>query len=295
MSRAVRMVSVVCLWLAFVPTAPVSAQTGLATLTGIVADKSGGAVPGVTVTATNQATNVNYTGVTGDAGTYVITSVPIGNYVVKVELTGFKSVQSTVELSAAQIARVDFTLQVGAIAEQIEVVATSAVLQTENAVVGQTLQRDQVEKLPVQGRNLSTAALYAPGVTTPNPGSFNSLKNTGGGRPYVNGQREQANNFMLDGVDMNDAIDNLIAYQPSPDAVEQVSVETNNYSPELGNVAGAVVNMVIKSGTNAIHGNGFYYWRNNDLAATPWRPAAPAAANRSSPARSSAAPVAGRS
>jgi len=270
MSRALRMVSVVCLCLGLVPAATVSAQTGLATLTGIVADKSGGAVPGVTVTATNQATNVNYTGVTGDAGTYVITSVPIGNYVVKVELTGFKSVQSTVELSAAQIARVDFSLQVGAIAEQIEVVATSAVLQTENAVVGQTLQREQVEKLPVQGRNLSTAALYAPGVTTPNPGSFNSLKNTGGGRPYVNGQREQANNFMLDGVDMNDAIDNLIAYQPSPDAVEQVSVETNNYSPELGNVAGAVVNMVIKSGTNAIRGNGFYYWRDNDLAATPW-------------------------
>ena len=107
-------------------------------------------------------------------------------------------------------------------------------------------------------------------MTTPNPGSFNSLKNTGGGRPYVNGQREQANNFMLDGVDMNDAIDNLIAYQPSPDAVEQVSVETNNYSPELGNVAGAIVNMVIKSGTNSIRGNGFYYWRDNDLAATPW-------------------------
>ena len=75
---------------------------------------------------------------------------------------------------------------------------------------------------------------------------------------------------MLDGVDMNDAIDNLIAYQPSPDAVEQVSVETNNYSPELGNVAGAIVNMVIKSGTNTIHGNGFYYWRDNELAATPW-------------------------
>lgn len=107
-------------------------------------------------------------------------------------------------------------------------------------------------------------------MTTPNPASFNSLKNTGGGRPFVNGQREQANNFTLDGVDMNDAIDNLIAYQPSPDAVEQVSVETNNYSPELGNVAGAIVNMVLKSGTNEIRGNLFEYWRDNELAATPW-------------------------
>ena len=69
---------------------------------------------------------------------------------------------------------------------------------------------------------------------------------------------------------MNDAIDNLLAYQPSPDAVEQVSVETNNYSAELGNVAGAIVNMVVKSGTNRFMGNGFYYWRDNKLAATPW-------------------------
>ena len=178
--------------------------------------------------------------------------------------------QSNVSLSAAQTARVDFKLEVGTVEERIEVAATGAVLQTENAVVGQTLQREQVEKLPIQGRNLATASLYTAGVTTPNPASFNDLKNTGGGRPYVNGQREQGNNFMLDGVDMNDAIDNLIAYQPSPDAVEQVSVETNNYSPELGNVAGAVVNMVIKSGTNNVSGNAFYYWRDNDMAATPW-------------------------
>jgi hypothetical protein len=261
-------ITAVCLGLAV--ASPAFAQTGLATITGLVTDNSGGSVPGVTVTATNQATNVDYTGITTDAGAYLITGAPIGAYVIKVELSGFKSVQSTITLSAAQTARVDFKLEVGAVEERLEVVATGAVLQTENAVVGNKLEREQVEKLPVQGRNLSTAALFTAGVTTPNPGSFNSLKNTGGGRPYVNGQREQGNNFMLDGVDMNDAIDNLIAYQPSPDAVEQVSVETNNYSPELGNVAGAIVNMVIKSGTNRVAGNGFYYWRDNELAATPW-------------------------
>ena len=269
MCRATRLLLLSCVLLASV-AAPAVAQTGLATLTGLVTDNSGAAVPGVTVTATNQATNVDYTGVSNEAGAYVITSVPIGAYVVRSELTGFKSVVSNVTLSAGQTARVDFSLEVGTVEERLEVVATGAVLQTENAVVGQTLQREQVEKLPIQGRNLATATLYAAGVTTPNPSSFNELKNTGGGRPYVNGQREQGNNFMLDGVDMNDAIDNLIAYQPSPDAVEQVSVETNNYSPELGNVAGAIVNMVIKSGTNTVSGNAFYYWRDNDLAATPW-------------------------
>lgn len=249
---------------------PALAQTGLATVTGIVADNTGGAMPGVSVTATNAATNVPFTGVTNAAGVYTITSVPIGEYVVKAELQGFKTSQSTVQLSASQTARIDFAMEIGDLQESVEVTATAAVLQTENAVVGTQLDRDQVEKLPVQGRNLSTATLYTAGVTSPNPGSFNSLKNTGGGRPYVNGQREQGNNFMLDGVDMNDAIDNLIAYQPSPDAVEQVRVETNNYSPEMGNVAGAIVNMVLKSGTNQIAGNGFWYWRDNELSATPW-------------------------
>ncbi|HEY8551469.1 MAG TPA: carboxypeptidase-like regulatory domain-containing protein, partial [Vicinamibacterales bacterium] len=251
-------------------SSPVLAQSGLGTITGIVTDNTGGAVPGVTVTATNQATNVPYVGVTTDAGAYTITGVPIGSYTVTVELQGFKTATSTISISANQTARVDFKLEIGTVEETLEVVATGAVLQTENAVVGNTLQREQIQALPIQGRNLSTATLFTAGVTTPNPSSFNSLKNTGGGRPYVNGQREQANNFTLDGVDMNDAIDNLIAYQPSPDAVEQVSVETNNYSPELGNVAGAIVNMVIKSGTNQFAGNAFYYWRDNSLAATPW-------------------------
>jgi hypothetical protein len=260
-----------CLGIATLGSATMAlAQSGLATVTGIVTDNTGGSVPGLTVTATNQATNIAYTGVTNDAGNYIITSVPIGSYVISVDMQGFKSVQSKAELQASQTARVDFRLELGSVEERIEVVATGAVLQTENAVVGNQLEREQVEKLPVQGRNLAAASLFTAGVTTPNPGSFNNLKNTGGGRPYVNGQREQGNNFTLDGVDMNDAIDNLVPYQPSPDAVEQVRVETNNYSPELGNVAGAIINMVIKSGTNSVSGNGFYYWRDNDQAATPW-------------------------
>ena len=242
---------------------PVAAQTGLATVTGIVSDESGGAVPGVTVTATNQATNIAYTGVTNEAGNFVITSVPIGGYIIAVDLPGFKSVQSTVTLSAAQTARVNFKLQLGVVEERIEVVATGAVLQTQNAVVGSQVGREQLEKMPLQTRELSTVTFYIPGSTTTNPSGS-------GGRPSVNGQRIQTNNFTLDGVDSNSAMSNGIAYQPSPDAVEQVSVETLNYSAELGNVAGAVVNMVMKSGTNQFRGNGFYYWRDNALASTPW-------------------------
>jgi outer membrane receptor protein involved in Fe transport len=253
---------------ALVLSATVAAQTGLATVTGIVSDASGAAIPGLTVSAVNQATNIAYTGVTNVAGNYIITGIPIGAYVISAELQGFKGAQSRVTLSAAQTARLDFKLEVGEVEERIDVVATTALLQTQNAVVGSILERDQIETLPVQGRSVSTVTLYTAGSTQPNPASFNSLR--GGGRPFVNGQQQQSNNFTLDGVDSNEAINNGIAYQPSPDAVEQVSVETLTYSAELGNVAGAVVNMVIKSGTNQFRGNAFEYWRDNRLAATPW-------------------------
>ena len=114
--RAIRMfalqLTLVALATLVLPTAA-GAQTGLASITGIVSDESGAAVPGLTVTATNQATNIGYTGVTNEAGNYIITSVPIGTYVIATELQGFKSVQSTVTLSAAQTARVDFRLALG--------------------------------------------------------------------------------------------------------------------------------------------------------------------------------------
>src|SRR5262245_56607642 len=253
---------------ALVLSATVAAQTGLATVTGIVSDSSGGAIPGLTVSAVNQATSIAYTGVTNAAGNYIITGIPIGTYVISAELQGFKATQSRVTLSAAQTARLDFKLEVGDVEERVDVVATGALLQTQNAVVGNIVERDQIEKLPVQGRSVSTVTLYTAGTTQPNPSSFNSLR--GGGRPFVNGQQQQSNNFTLDGVDSSEAIDNGVAYTPSPDAVEQVSVETLNYSAELGNVAGAVVNMVVKSGTNQFRGNVFEYWRDNKLAATPW-------------------------
>lgn len=248
--------------------ATAAGQTGLATVTGLVSDESGGAVPGLTVTATNQETNVGYTGVTNGAGNYVITGIPIGTYVVSVELPGFKAVKSRVMLSAAQTARLDFKLELGAIQEVVEVTATGAIMQTQNAVVGTQVAREELERLPTVGRNVSSVTLFTAGVTQPSPGVFNSL--TGGGRPYVNGQLQQANNFTVDGVNSNEAINDGIAYQPSPDAVEQVSVETLNYSAELGNVAGAVINMIIKSGTNQYRGNGFWYWRDDKMAATAW-------------------------
>lgn len=260
--RCLRLLSL-CALMGLLLSAPAAGQTGLATITGIVSDESGGTVPALPVTATNQETKVMYSGVTNPSGNFVITGVPIGTYVVVAALEGFKASQSRVTLSAGQTARVDFRLEIGSVEQQIEVVATGAVLQTENAVVGSRVAREQVEKMPLQTRDLSSLTFYVPGSTTTNPAGS-------GGRPQVNGQRPQANSFLVDGIDSNEAINNNIYYQPSPDAVEQVSVETLNYSAELGNVAGAIVNMVVKSGTNRYRGNGFWYWRDNALSATRW-------------------------
>ena len=247
------------------------AQTGAASLTGIVTDDSGAAVPGATVTATDQATNVAYTGVSNDAGNYTVSSLPVGTYVVKVELSRFKtSATKPIQMEAKQIVRLDFKLALGAVEETVEVTSETPVLQTETATVGQVISGTTLSALPLNGRNTGQLSLLLTGVLTPNPSTFTAIRNFGGGRPYVNGNREQTNNYMIDGVDMNESIDNLVAYQPSPDALAQISVETNNYAADTGNVAGAVISNVLKSGSNLIKGNAFEYYRNSKMDANSW-------------------------
>ena len=247
------------------------AQTGAAILTGIVTDQSGAAVPGATVTATNQGTNVDYTAVSNEAGAYTITSLPVGNYVVKAELTSFKTAATKpIQAEAQQVVRIDFKLELGSVEETVEVTGESPVLQTETATVGEVISGTTLQALPLNGRNPGQLSLLLPGVVTPNPGSFAGARNFSGGRPFVNGNREQTNNYTIDGVDMNESIDNLVAYQPSPDALAEISVETNNYSADAGNVAGAIISNVIKSGTNLYKGNVFEFYRNSDMDANSW-------------------------
>src|SRR3989441_5056037 len=251
--------------------ATAAAQTGAGSLTGIVSDQSGAKVRGAAVTAVNQATNVAYTAVSNDAGNYSITSVPVGMYVVKAELSGFKTATTApMQVEAKAVVRLDFDLQLGAIEETILVAGQSPHLQTETATVGEVISGTTVVGLPLNGRNTGQLSLLLPGVVTPNPGSFTNIRNFGGGRPFANGNREQTNNYTVDGVDMNESIDNLVAYQPSPDALAEISVETNNYAADTGNVAGAVISNVIKSGSNVVRGNVFEFYRNSDFDANTW-------------------------
>ena len=248
--------SLLLLSLIFLAPSLVSAQTGAASLTGIVTDSSGAVVPGATVTATNQATNVDYTATSN---------------VVKAELSRFKTAATKpLQMEAKQIVRLDFKLELGGLSETVEVTSETQVLQTESTTVGQVISGTTLNSLPLNGRNTGQLSLLLPGTVSPNPSAFTAIRNFSSGRPYVNGNREQTNNYTIDGVDMNESIDNLVAYQPSPDALAQISVETNNYSADTGNVAGAVISNVLKSGSNLFRGNAFEYYRNSKMDANSW-------------------------
>ena len=173
-------------------------------------------------------------------------------------------------MEAKQVVRLDFKLELGGVEEVVEVTSQAQVLQTETATVGEVISGTTLNSLPLNGRNTGQLSLLLPGAVSPNPSTFTEVRNFGGGRPYVNGNREQTNNYTIDGVDMNESIDNLVAYQPSPDALAQISVETNNYAADTGNVAGAVISNVIKSGSNLIRGNAFEYYRNSKMDANSW-------------------------
>jgi len=250
--------------------APASmAQTVTATLTGTVSDQTGALVPNVKVVATHQGTKIEYNAQSNDSGVYNIPFLPIGNYVVTVEASGFKKlVTNPIQLEVNQTARVDLKLELGEVTQTIEVEGVAPILQTESTTVGQVISGNTTVSLPLNGRNFQQLTLLVPGAISPNPGAFNTVG--GQGRPYVNGNREQGNSFLLDGVSTDETIDNRIGYRPNIDAIAEFKIETNNSSAEFGNVTGALVNTSMKSGTNEFHGNVFEFFRNDALDANSW-------------------------
>ncbi len=189
------------------------AQTITATVTGTITDASGAVTPNVSITATNVDTNLRYNTRSNESGVYQLSFLPAGNYTVTAEAAGLKkAVYGPVALEVNQTARVDIAMEVGQVSETVEVTAVAPLLQTENAQTGEQIGARQASNLPLNGRNFTSLTLLVPGAITPNPGSFNGpSRQFGGGRPYVNGNREQSNNFLLDGVDINEPIDNLIS------------------------------------------------------------------------------------
>jgi hypothetical protein len=243
-----------------------SAQFETASVLGFVHDSSGAVIPNAKVTLVNTATGVETTVNADTQGQFTFTSVRIGQYKVRAAAAGFSETQTesfSAEVNARQ--RVDVTLKPGAATETVTVTGAAALLNTEDSERGQIISARDVNNLPLNGRAYADLALLTPGVRA------NNLENqtvTSRDASYnVNGQRSEFNNFMLDGLDnnaygtSNQSFSNQ-AIQPSPDAIGEFRVSTDNYSAEYGRASGAVFNVSIKSGGNQIHGKLWEYNRN---------------------------------
>lgn len=266
-----KVLSVVC-GVVFLNALPVFAQEVSAGITGRVTDPSGASIVGASVMAKDLDRGTEWPTKTNEDGIYAFPRIPIGRYELRVEATGFKThVFPEIKLEVNQRARIDAEMQVGALTESIAVTGEAPLLQTDTTQVGAVISSNTIVNTPLISRNPVALTLLSAGVTTPDPSSFNNgQRTTGGGRPYVNGNRKEANNFLLDGVDNNQVSDNLVGYQPNLDAVEEFKLITSNASAEFGNFQGGIVNVIIKSGTNSFHGDVFEYFRNDKLNADRW-------------------------
>ena len=175
-------------------------------------------------------------------------------------------------LTLNQVARIDTTMKVGQTSETVEVTAAAPVMETDTTQVDTIINAATNDNLPLASRNYVQLTLLAPGSVSTDPSSFNNGNNTGGygGRPLINGNREQSNNFLLDGMDNNQVSDNLLGYTPAPDAIQEFNLITNNAPAEFGNFEGGIVNATIKSGTNSFHGDVWEFFRNDVLNANSW-------------------------
>jgi hypothetical protein len=246
------------------------AQQETATISGTITDATGAIVPNAVVIVTNVQTGISVRTEATEAGTYVVPSLRPGDYSIAVERKGFqKTVRTGVTLQVAQVARIDVTLQTGALTEAVEVVGATPLLDTLTSSRGSVIDQKKIVELPLNGRDYNQLALLSPGVLpgTPRLASVNFK-----GVLNVNGNRTFNNVFLLDGVDnisYSNSFrgENVQLVQPSIEALQEFKIQTNAYSAEFGRSSGAVVNATIKSGTNTVRGSVYEFVRNDKLDA----------------------------
>ncbi len=244
---------------------PSYAQQATALLTGSVKDASGAIVVGAKVTLKSAQTNVTRTATTDKNGDYLFNLVNIGTYDVRVEQHGFDAyLHKGITLEINQNARLDVTLQVGKTSEVVEVEGDVTQVDTISATLGKVETTERIQDLPLAARDTMQLGLLQAGVFAPD-------QDDGSGNPFsVSGQRSESETFLIDGADNNDFLGNNMVVDPNPDAVSEFKILTNNYEAEYGRTSGGIVNQVIKSGTNSIHGDAFDYFRNTALDANDY-------------------------
>jgi carboxypeptidase family protein/TonB-dependent receptor-like protein len=223
------------------------------------------------VTITQTGTNVQRQTTTNESGIYRFDAVDLGTYSVSIQASGFRTNETTgVEIQAAHTTNIDVTLEVGATSTTVTVEATAfeVALQASEQVRAANFSNHTVANLPITGLDSLTVAQLLPGVTVLNQSIANSINQDGTFAFSVNGQRPRGNNFMIDGVENNDISVTGPAYTiTNPDAIEEVNVQTSNFSAEFGRAGGAVFNQITKSGTNQVHGTATYVYDGSAFAA----------------------------
>ncbi|WP_291983807.1 carboxypeptidase regulatory-like domain-containing protein [Luteitalea sp.] len=264
---------------------PAFAQFERSRVAGTVKDQQGGVMPGVTVTATNQATNQAEVTVTDDSGFYILNQLQPGQYTISAELQGFKkSTRTGVQLDAAGSITMDLTLETGDLSEEVTVTAEAALLQTDVAL-RKTVEAKDIEQLSFNGRNPIGVAGLKAGVSG---GSFNNygFSNLGNGGFNINGSRSDENNITVDGATaIRTRSSGAIVGVQNVDALQEVQVLTGNYMPEFGRASGGQIRMVTKSGSNRFSGSGTFVYRDESLQANTW------ARNRSTNATENSGPA----
>ncbi len=269
----VRLIALVCLGFLLAAAAtlqPVEAQVLYGSIVGNVKDPSQAAVPGATVTITNQLINASRETITSDEGVYSFPTVQTGTYTLKVSLPGFKEFKQTdVQVTLNTVTRIDLTLQVGEVAESVTVSAQTATLQTDRAEVRAELPTKLLEDLPVPlGRNYQFLLKTIPGFSLPADAHSIPSNPSRALRYNVNGTSGSSNNIRVDGVTgTNVWLPHMTSYIPALESIETVNVVTNSFDAEQGLAGGAAVNVLIKSGTNKLHGSAFEYHTDNQLKA----------------------------
>jgi len=253
--RGAALTLAVLLWMA--PAA--SAQTETGRISGVVADATGGILPGVTVTAQSTGTGATRTVVTDETGQYVFANLPPGPYELKAELSGFNPFTAKVNVSVGGSANVNARLEIKGATESIVVIADTAAINTVNSEVSTTVNETQIRELPTITRNVYDLVGVA-GNVAPDDQS-------GRGTGYaINGQRSSSTNILLDGSANNDEFDATVGQEVPLDSVQEFSVVSSNFSAQYGRASGGIVNVLTKSGTNQFRGTGYEFYRSDKLA-----------------------------
>src|SRR5882757_2906094 len=256
--------------------ATLHAQSTTADVVGTVTDVTGAVVPNATVQLTNLDTQEKRSTTSGDEGQYTFTLLKPNHYTLSVSATGFKtSTIASFNLAAGDRAREDTHLDIGATDEVVQVEAQAPALHSDTSVLGSTITEKATQDLPLNGRNYINLVQVIPGATE---GLNNGLAS--GNRPddrrqtssvSVNGQSDVINNQLIDGMDNNERVIGSIGVRPSVDAIQEVNIQTNTFTAEVGRSAGAIINVITKSGTNTLHGSAYEFFRNDVLNASPYK------------------------